>query len=72
VSWDLRPGQRLSMFVLGSRERTDAVFDEESTSSSLGLGNEASNNLVSLALARRGAPVRRRGQWPPGTATATA
>ena len=51
VSWDLRPSQRLSLFVLGSRERTDAVFDEESTASSLGLGNEASNKLVSLTLA---------------------
>ena len=51
VSWNPRPDQRLSLFVLGSRERTDAVFDEESTSSSLGLGDEASNTLVSLTLA---------------------
>lgn len=51
VAWDLRPTQRLSLFVLNSRERTDAVFEEEESASSLGLGNEASNNLVSLTLA---------------------
>jgi hypothetical protein len=51
VVWDLRPTQRLSLFVLNSRERTDAVFEEDSSASSLGLGNEASNNLVSLTLA---------------------
>ena len=51
AAWEMRPGQRLSLFVLNSRERTDAVFDEESSASSLGLGNEASNNVVSLTLA---------------------
>jgi hypothetical protein len=51
VVWDLRPTQRLSLFVLNSRERTDAVFEEDSSASSLGLGNEASNNLASLTLA---------------------
>ena len=51
VSWDLRPDHRLSLFVLGSRERTAAEFEEDSSDSSLGLGNEASNNLVSLTLA---------------------
>ncbi len=50
VAYDLRPNQRLSLFVLSSRERTDALFDEESSASSLGFGNEASNNLVSLTL----------------------
>ena len=50
VAYDLRPNQRLSLFVLSSRERTDALFDEESSPSSLGFGNEASNNLVSLTL----------------------
>ncbi len=51
VAYDLRPNHRLSLFVLNSRERTDALFDEESSASSLGLGSEASNNLVSLTLA---------------------
>ncbi len=51
VSWELRPGQRLSLFVLGSREKTDAAFDEESSASTFGLGDKASNTLVSLTLA---------------------
>ena len=51
VSWDLRPDQRLSLFVLRSRERTDAEFEEDSSDSTFGLGDEASNNLVSLTLA---------------------
>ncbi len=51
VAYDVRPDHRLSLFVLNSRERTDALFDEESSASTLGLGNEASNNLVSLTLA---------------------
>jgi len=51
ASWEMRPGQRLSLFVLSSRERTDAEFEEESSASTLGLGNRAGNDLVSLSLA---------------------
>ncbi len=66
VTYDVRPDHRLSLFVLGSRERTDAVFDEESSASTLGLGNEASNNLVSLTLASTWGPrvsSRTIGSW---------
>ena len=42
ASWELRPGQRLSLFVLGSREKTDAEFDEDSSASTFGLGDKAS------------------------------
>ena len=51
VSWDLRPNQRLSLFVLRSRERTDAEFDEESTSS---------RTASSAPRSRRSAICRRR------------
>jgi len=51
VSWEMRPGQRLSLFVLSSREKTDAQFKQDSSASNLGLGNRASNDLVSLSLA---------------------
>ena len=51
ATWEMRPGRRLSLFVLSSRERTDADFEEESTASNLGLGNRAGNDLVSLTLA---------------------
>jgi hypothetical protein len=51
ASWEMRPGQRLSLFVLSSREKTDAQFEQDSSASNLGLGNRASNDLVSLSLA---------------------
>jgi hypothetical protein len=51
ASWEMRPGQRLSIFVLRSREKTDAQFDSSSTDSSLGLGNRAFNDLLSVSLA---------------------
>ena len=51
ATWEMRPDRRLSLFVLSSRERTDAEFEEESTASNLGLGNRAGNDLVSLSLA---------------------
>ena len=51
ATWEMRPDRRLSLFVLSSRERTDADFEEESTASNLGLGNRAGNDLVSLTLA---------------------
>ncbi len=51
TAWEMRPGQRLSVFVLRSREKTDAQFDSDSTGSSLGLGNRTFNDLVSLSLA---------------------
>jgi hypothetical protein len=51
ASWEMRPGQRLSLFVLSSREKTDAQFEQDSSVSNLGLGNRASNDLVSLSLA---------------------
>jgi hypothetical protein len=51
LTWDLRPRQRLSLFVLGSRERTDAAFESESADSAFGLGADTSNTLVSLSLA---------------------
>jgi hypothetical protein len=51
ASWEMRPGQRLSLFVLSSREKTDAQFEQDAGASNLGLGNRASNDLVSLSLA---------------------
>jgi hypothetical protein len=51
ATWEMRPGQRLSLFVLRSREKTDAQFDSDSTDSNLGLGNRAFNDLASLSLA---------------------
>jgi hypothetical protein len=51
TAWEMRPGQRLSVFVLRSREKTDAQFDSDSTGSSLGLGSRTFNDLVSLSLA---------------------
>ena len=51
ASLEMRPGQRLSVFVLSSREKTDAQFEQDSSASNLGLGNRASNDLVSLTLA---------------------
>ncbi|HEX7486615.1 MAG TPA: TonB-dependent receptor [Vicinamibacterales bacterium] len=55
--WELRPGLSLTMFVLTSRENTDAAFTESSTSSRVGLTDAAGNDLVSAsfvaALGRR-------------------
>lgn len=47
--WELRPGQRLTLFALRSRETTDAQFDITSSSSSVGLKDTTRNDLVSLS-----------------------
>lgn len=47
--WELRPGRRLTLFALRSREHTDAKFDLSGGSNHLGLLNAARNDLVSLS-----------------------
>ena len=49
VQWELRPGQRLSLFALRSRESTDAQFDRSSSNSTFGLTDTSRNDLVSLS-----------------------
>jgi hypothetical protein len=51
AAWEVRPGHRLSLFMLRSREKTDATFEQDSTNSNFGLGNRVSNDLLSLSLA---------------------
>ena len=47
--WEPRAGRRLALFVLRSRENTDAVFDGTTAGDSLGLKNTSNNDVVSLA-----------------------
>jgi hypothetical protein len=49
VVWELRPGRRLTLVALRSREHTDAKFDLSGGSDHLGLLNAARNDLVSLS-----------------------
>ncbi len=48
--WEFRPGHRLAVSALRSREHTDALFDSSSSDSSLGLANDSSNDLLSASL----------------------
>jgi hypothetical protein len=47
--WEIRPGQRITLFALRSRELTDASFDFDSGASTIGLKDAARNDLVSLS-----------------------
>jgi hypothetical protein len=47
--WEPRPGQRVTLFALRSRERTDASFDDSERDTQLGLRNTARNDLASLS-----------------------
>ncbi|MBE3073297.1 MAG: carboxypeptidase regulatory-like domain-containing protein, partial [Acidobacteria bacterium] len=47
--WEMRPGRRLTLIGLRSRESADSQFDNSSTGSSLGFGNNARNDLVSVS-----------------------
>jgi hypothetical protein len=49
--WQLRPGRRLTVFALRSRESTDATFSESASQTSIGLKNTARNDLFSVSLA---------------------
>jgi hypothetical protein len=47
--WELRPGQRLTLFALRSRETTDASFSDSSNGNDLGLTDAGRNDLVSAS-----------------------
>ncbi len=47
--WEPRPGQRVTLVALRSREQADATFDDSATSSELGFKNGSSNDLVSAS-----------------------
>lgn len=49
VSWLPRPGQRLTVFALRSREHTDAAFDEETDDERFTLKSDANNDLAALS-----------------------
>lgn len=51
ATWETRPGQRFSVFALRSRERTDAQFDSDTNSDTLGLKNTSRNDLFSVSFA---------------------
>ena len=50
ATWDPRPGTRLTLFGLRSRESTDASFDGDRAGDRLGLKNASQNDVVSLSL----------------------
>ncbi len=47
--WELRPGQRVTLFALRSRETTDASFSDSSNGSTIGLTDAGRNDLVSAS-----------------------
>lgn len=49
VAWEMRPGQRLTLFALRSRETTDAEFTDSANGNNLGLVNDGRNDLVSAS-----------------------
>lgn len=51
VAWNARPGHRVSLLVLRSREETDASFGGTEFSDSLQVRNESSNDLAALSVA---------------------
>ena len=53
VSWLPRPGQRVSLTAIRSRENTDADFDDEETSESFAILTGASNDLASVSFFTR-------------------
>jgi hypothetical protein len=53
LDWNLRPGTRLSLFGLLSREATDAFFEDDRPGEQLALATTARNDLGALELATR-------------------
>ena len=53
LSWLPRPGQRVSLTAIRSRENTDANFDDEETSESFAVLTGASNDLASVSFFTR-------------------
>ena len=53
LSWLPRPGQRVALTAIRSRENTDANFDDEDTSESFALLTGASNDLASVSFFTR-------------------
>ncbi len=49
VSWEIRPGQRLTLFGLRSRESTDAQLTDKAKGNSFGLNDGSRNDMVSLS-----------------------
>ena len=49
--WEPRPGHRLTLFGLASRESTDATFDDDSNGDRVGLTNDSRNDVASLTYA---------------------
>jgi hypothetical protein len=47
--WDPKPGHRLTLFALRSRERTDATFDDGDTDDHTIVGNTARNDVAAVS-----------------------
>ena len=47
--WEIRPGQRVTLFALRSRETTDASFSDSANGNNLGLTDAGRNDLVSAS-----------------------
>jgi hypothetical protein len=47
--WEIRPGQRVTLFALRSRETTDASFSDSSNGNNVGLTDAGRNDLVSAS-----------------------
>jgi hypothetical protein len=52
VSWEPRPGQRVTMFALRGREHTDATFEQGQDEDRISLESGARNDLVALSFFR--------------------
>lgn len=50
LSWEPRPGQRVTMFALRGREHTDATFEQGQDEDRVSLVSGAKNDLVALSL----------------------
>ncbi len=48
VAWEPKAGHQLTFFALGSRESTDASFDNNSRGDTIGLVDTSNNDVVSL------------------------
>jgi hypothetical protein len=46
--WEPRPGRRVTLFALRSRENTDARFDNNKSGDTIGLRDASNNDMVSL------------------------
>lgn len=64
--WEPKPGRRVTLFALRSRENTDARFDGTIPGDEIGLRNTSNNDVLAVSLASaigRRATLRTTGAW---------